>query len=141
MPERVVIAIPTYRRPLSLKRLLDAIARLHTRHDVTVLVADNDCEKQEGLALCQRLAPSYRWPLAAVPAPERGIAQVRNVLVEHALRDRRCTFVAMIDDDEWPDTGWLDEFLAVQRRIGADVLQGSILFEQDGPPNDPAPVP
>jgi succinoglycan biosynthesis protein ExoM len=141
MSERVVIAIPTYKRPLSLKRLLDAIARLDTRHDVAVLVADNDCEKQDGLALCHRLAPSYRWPLAAVPAPERGIAQVRNVLVEHALRDRRCAFVAMIDDDEWPDAGWLDEFVAVQRRTGADVLQGSILFEQDGPQNDPAPVP
>ena len=38
------------------------------------------------------------------------------------------TFMAMIDDDEWPEPGWLDEFLAVQKQTGADVLQGSILF-------------
>src|SRR5579862_756581 len=132
MAERIVIAIPTYRRPLSLKRLLDAIGRLQTRCDVAVLVADNDAEQKEGFALCQRLAPAYRWPLTAVVAPERGIAQVRNVLVEQALRDEKASFVAMIDDDEWPAPDWLDQFLAVQRQTGADVLQGSILFEQEG---------
>jgi GT2 family glycosyltransferase len=141
MAERIIVAIPTYKRPLSLKRLLDALARLRTKHDVAVLVADNDDEKREGWTLCQRLAPSYRWPLTAVRAPERGIAQVRNVLVEQALRDKSCDFVAMIDDDEWPDAGWLDEFLAVQRRTRADVLQGSILFEQDELQSDPAPMP
>ena len=132
MAERIVIAIPTYRRPLSLKRLLDAIARLETRCDVAVLVADNDAEQKEGLALCQRLAPAYRWPLTSVMAEERGIAQVRNVLVEQALRDPKAGFIAMIDDDEWPAPDWLDQFLAVQRQTGAEVLQGSILFEQDG---------
>lgn len=138
MAERIVIAIPTYKRPFSLKRLLDAIAQLDTKHDIAVLVADNDSEKQEGLALCRSLAPAYRWPLSAVAAEQRGIAQVRNVLVEQALRDEKCAFVAMIDDDEWPETGWLDELLKVQRQTGADLLQGSILFEQDG---HPAPVP
>lgn len=137
MAERIIIAIPTCKRPLSLKRLLDAIARLNTKCDVTVLVADNDGEGQAGLALCRRLAPAYRWPLLAVAAEERGIAQVRNVLVEQALRDEKCTFVAMIDDDEWPEPGWLDEFLKVQRHTGADLLQGSILFEQEGPVSVP----
>ena len=140
MAERIVIAIPTFSRPKSLKRLLDAIARLQTDCDVAVLVADNDAESSEGLDLCQRLAPAYRWPLTAVIAPERGIAQVRNVLVEQALRDPKRAFVAMIDDDEWPDPDWLDEFLAVQRQTGADVLQGSILFEQDDSKR-PAPCP
>jgi succinoglycan biosynthesis protein ExoM len=140
MAERIIVAIPTYKRPLSLKRLLDAIARLETKCDVTVLVADNDREQQEGLALCRRVAPAYRWPLSAVVAEERGIAQVRNVLVEQALRDEKCAFIAMIDDDEWPEPGWLDEFIKVQRQTGADLLQGSILFEQKDS-GYPAPVP
>ena len=54
MAERVVIAIPTYRRPLGLKRLLDAIACLKTRCDVTVLVADNDAGTQKGLPEAKR---------------------------------------------------------------------------------------
>jgi succinoglycan biosynthesis protein ExoM len=130
MTDRIVIAIPTFKRPRSLARLLDAIAGLMTDLDVAVLVADNDAQTHEGLDLCRRLAPAYRWPLTAVIAPERGIAQVRNTLVTEALKDPAMTFMAMIDDDEWPDLHWLDEFLAVQRQTGADLLQGSILFEQ-----------
>jgi GT2 family glycosyltransferase len=139
MIERIVIAIPTYKRPLSLKRLLDAIGRLNTKYDVTVVVADNDAEGQEGFHLCARMASAYRWPLRSVIAAERGIAQVRNVLVEQALADGKAAFVAMIDDDEWPESGWLDEFLKAQRHTGADVLQGSILFDHDG--DGPPPVP
>jgi len=36
----------------------------------------------------------------------------------------------MIDDDEWPEPGWLDAFLAGAHQTRADVLQGSILFGQ-----------
>jgi hypothetical protein len=80
------------------------------------------------LALCAELAPTYRWPLKAVIAPERGIAQVRNILVAEALKDEKASFIAMIDDDEWPDPHWIDAFLKAQRQSCADVLQGSILF-------------
>ena len=34
----------------------------------------------------------------------------------------------MIDDDEWPEANWLDGFLRVAEQTGAEVLQGSILF-------------
>jgi succinoglycan biosynthesis protein ExoM len=126
--DRVVIAIPTFRRPKNLQRLLEALARLETDADITVLVADNDAEHQDGMKLCAGLAPQYRWPLRAVLAKERGIAQARNTLVAEALRDPKPAFIAMIDDDEWPHPQWISQFLAVQSATGADVLQGSILF-------------
>jgi len=128
MTDHVVIAIPTFRRPKSLARLLDAIAALDTAAHISVLVADNDAVGQAGLALCRSLVPGYRWPLQAVVAHQRGIAQVRNVLVEQALRHRHARFIAMIDDDEWPEPGWIDEFLKAAHHTGADLLQGSILF-------------
>jgi succinoglycan biosynthesis protein ExoM len=125
----VVVCIPTFKRPKSLKRLLDAIADLETRADVRVLVADNDAEGHAGLDLCQSL-PGYRWPLTAVIAHQRGIAQVRNCLIENALKTD-AKFIAMIDDDEWPSPGWIDEFLKTAHDTQADVLQGSILFGHD----------
>jgi succinoglycan biosynthesis protein ExoM len=128
MAERVIIAIPTFRRPKSLLRLLEALARLDSNADIAVLVADNDAAGQEGLRFCAELAPQYRWPLRAVLVRERGIAQVRNMLVTEALRDPKAAFIAMIDDDEWPHPQWISQFLAAQRATGADVLQGSILF-------------
>jgi len=124
----LVVAIPTFRRPRSLARLLEALEKLETEARVTVVVADNDAVRHEGYDLCLKFR-GYRWPLEAVIAPERGIAQVRNVLVERALAHRNAQFVAMLDDDEWPSTQWLDQFLRVQRETCADALQGSILFE------------
>jgi GT2 family glycosyltransferase len=124
MPD-IVVAIPTFRRPKSLLRLLNALAALETQTSVTVVIADNDAERHEGLDVCKSLM-SYRWPLDAFIAPERGIAQARNALVERALA-HPCDFIAMLDDDEWPEPGWLDAFLKVQRETGADALHGDIL--------------
>jgi GT2 family glycosyltransferase len=138
MTDHVLIGIPTYKRPRSLARLLDAIARLEEGAAVSVLVADNDAEDHQGFDLVRRLAPSYRWPLRAVIEDRRGIAPVRNRLVAEALKSD-AQFLAMIDDDEWPEPGWIREFLKAQRITGADVLQGSILFAHKG--DRPKPVP
>jgi glycosyltransferase involved in cell wall biosynthesis len=126
MRECVAVCIPTFKRPKMLARLLDALAALDTDADLRVLVADNDADGHAGFDLCRTLS-GYRWPLTAVIAPERGIAQVRNVLIAQALKtDAR--FIAMIDDDEWPQGDWIAQFLACARETGADVLQGSILL-------------
>ena len=126
MRDKVVLCVPTYKRPVMLRRLLDAVAQVKTDADLRVLVADNDAEGHAGFDLCNAMA-DYRWPLTAVIAHKRGIAQVRNTLIENALKTD-AQFIAMIDDDEWPDAGWLTHFLATAHQTGADVLQGSILF-------------
>jgi glycosyltransferase involved in cell wall biosynthesis len=123
----VAIAIPTFRRPLGLERLLHAIEKLETAANVTVLVADNDAEKHEGLDLCRRIGAGYRWPLDAFIVPERGIAQARNALVERMLDATTAQFTAMLDDDEWPQPQWLDAFLHLQARTGADALHGALI--------------
>jgi len=135
MTDSVIVCIPTYKRPRMLARLLDALERLDTKADLRVLVADNDAEDHAGFDLVQA-RQHYRWPLTAVIAHKRGIAQARNCLIEAALQtDAR--FIAMIDDDEWPAPGWIDAFLTTARVTGADVLQGSILFGGDGVTSGP----
>jgi GT2 family glycosyltransferase len=131
----VVAAIPTFRRPKSLARLLEALERVHTTAPVSVIVADNDTALHEGSDLCARRAPSDRWKLTAIVVSERGISHARNALIEHALAKTSASFIAMIDDDEWPSPQWLDELLRVQAQTGADLVQGSILFPD---PSDPA---
>src|SRR5262249_46345775 len=138
MADRVIIAIPTYKRPKSLARLLYAIARLKTEAEISVLVADNDAKAHQGFDFCENLAPAYRWPLKAVIEPARGIAQVRNRLVAEMLQGD-AQFCAMIDDDEWPDENWIEELLRAQRTFNADTVQGSVLFITAG--TGPQPVP
>jgi succinoglycan biosynthesis protein ExoM len=132
MTEMVVICIPTFKRPKMLRRLLDAIAALQTDAQISVLVADNDAEDHAGLDLCHATT-GYRWPLTAVIAEKRGIAQVRNTLIEQALKSD-AQYIAMIDDDEWPQADWIDQFLKTACDTKADVLQGSILFGKGDAP-------
>ena len=138
MVDRVVIAIPTFRRPRSLARLLAAIAGLKTQADIRVIVADNDAQAHQGFDVCTRLAGAYRWPLTCVVEEERGIAHARNRLVTEALKSD-AQFIAMIDDDEWPDENWIEELLRAQHAVHADAIQGSVLFI--GTASEPKPVP
>jgi succinoglycan biosynthesis protein ExoM len=131
----VIVAIPTFRRPRGLERLLSALAGLDTAAKVFVLVADNDLEKHEGLDLCQKLRKTgYCWPLEAIVVPARGIAQARNALVGRTLAYPHAKFIAMLDDDEWPAPQWLDAFLRVQRDTGADALHGTVMSVFEAPP-------
>lgn len=130
----VVIAIPTFRRPQWLERLLSAIEQLDTHAQVTVLVADNDAERLEGYDLCRKIRKrGYRWPLECIIVSERGIAQARNALAARILATPSIQYVAMLDDDEWPAPDWLENFLWVQRETGADALHGAVLrvFERE----------
>jgi glycosyltransferase involved in cell wall biosynthesis len=131
---KIVLGIPSFRRPESLERLLNAIAALRTDANLTVLVVDNDAEKREAVSTCIRMrTQGYRWPLDAIVEERRGIANVRNAIVAHILEKHPCDFIAMVDDDEEPDAGWLAEMLRVQAETGADALNGQTkrVFERD----------
>ena len=70
----VVVAVPSFRRPEGLERLLTALEELETGACVSVLVADNDADNREASAVCERLSNrGYRWPLDCIVAQERGI--------------------------------------------------------------------
>ncbi|KKW93068.1 glycosyltransferase family 2 protein [Sphingobium chungbukense] len=121
------IAIPTFRRPDRLAHLLQTLPGVAGRHDVMVLVADNDPERQEGAAVTRRLqAEGYALPLTLLTVGQPGLCAVRNAIAETALCDPAMRFVAMIDDDEWPQPGWLDALLICQAQVGADVVAGPV---------------
>jgi len=123
-PAKVLIAIPTFRRPDGLRRLLTAIAALKTNADIKVLVADNEGAGGAGLALVSELTESYRFPIEAIAVPERGLTSVRNAMIAHARKDATLDHVAMIDDDEWPTERWIDDLVAMQKATGASVVGG-----------------
>jgi glycosyltransferase involved in cell wall biosynthesis len=130
----IVVAIPTFRRPLGLTRLLRALEDLDTAETLMVLIADNDADGRQGLEAAGALVrDGYRWPVEGIAVAARGISQTRNALVAQALaRSDDDFFLAMIDDDEWPSRDWLESLLRVQRATGADIVQGPVLcvFEE-----------
>ena len=121
----VVLGVCTFRRPTGLTRLLDAVAGVVFDGALRVVVVDND-PAHAGIAVCRRLRPHYRWPLACVAEPTPGISHARNRVVAESLK-LAPAFIAMLDDDEWPGPGWLAELMAVQRLTDADVVGGPIV--------------
>lgn len=129
---KVIICIATCNRPQGLRRTLASLAALETRHAIEVVVADNDAEKQEGLAVVEALASQdYRWPIRAILVRERGIPLVRNALVEAAIAVPGTTHVAMMDDDEAACPGWIDAMVDAAERWNADIVGGAVLREMD----------
>ena len=116
------ICVTTYRRPVGLARLLDALAHVEVPAgwSFDVVVVDNDPEASARPVVED--APE-RGGMAAryVLEPERGIAQVRNRALQECAS---APWIAFIDDDEWPEPSWWRRLVEVQARTGADVVLG-----------------
>jgi succinoglycan biosynthesis protein ExoM len=123
---KVAIAIATWKRPQMLQKALRSVENLHTDVEVVVLVADNDSEKKEGLAVVNRLTDRYRFPLSGVLVEQRGIPHARNALLHAAIVEAHADFVAFMDDDQWPEPGWLDALLTMQNQTRADVVASAV---------------
>ena len=121
-----VIAVPTCRRPERLRALLEAVRRLEGLDGTALLVAENDPQRREGAAIACAMAPTLSIPVDILLVSRAGLAHVRNAIVGHALRYPGMRRLVMIDDDEWPEPGWLAELLGVQRRTGAAVVGGPV---------------
>jgi len=123
---KIVLAVCTYRRPDGIVRLLRAVAELKPMpedHALDVLVIDNDTAA-EGRDAVNAIAASLPFPVQAVHAAEQaGLSAARNRAAEHALSSNP-HLIAFLDDDEWPQPGWLNALLRVQRENDSDAVGG-----------------
>ena len=125
---RVALCAATYRRPQGLRRLLKAVAALELRagqgRKLDVIIVDNSAEGQ-ARSLVEGFATVFPWPLHYVSEPRRGITFARNTALTRAS-ELAADAVAFIDDDEFPDPGWLDALLNRRRVSGAAVVLGAV---------------
>ena len=130
----VTLCICTCQRPAGLARLLDAVADLDWEGRLDVVVVDNDAAG-EGIALCRQRANGYRWRLTFGLEHRRGISFARNRAVTMALAQAP-DFIAMLDDDEWPDRKWLKNLTSAQAKTDADAIGAPVLPVFDREPDD-----
>jgi succinoglycan biosynthesis protein ExoM len=119
----ITVCICTYRRPVLLKRSLDALSRQNTGGDFTydVVVADNDAEESARGAVAEFRASSFLKVTYCVQR-EQNIALVRNTAVATATGD----LVAFIDDDEFPTPDWLATMLRALKQYQVDGILGPV---------------
>lgn len=114
----MTVVIPTYRRPAGLRRCLTALGSQRPGFDWDVLVVDND-PAGDGKAAeqaCGELRAARPDVLVTrLVEQQPGAAHARNRGIAAAEGD----VVAMLDDDVWPQPGWL-------AAIAGPVLAGEV---------------
>ncbi len=132
----VSVCICTYKRPDGLEHLLTGLCE-QVFDDVdtpliSIIVTDNECHDRNR-EICNRVARHCRHTLTYLRENRRGISYARNTCLDNLPADT--DFVAMIDDDEIPEPGWLNHLLYAQARTSADIVTGPTLpvFETDTP--------
>jgi len=124
--QKVVICVPTFRRPDQLMSLLASLCGLvlpETTADIEVLIVDNDIN-ESARPLCE--AAVLPWPLRYFVEPNRGIAQVRNAATKHSAG---AGWIAFVDDDEVVEPEWLCNLIRTQLRFHADIVAGPVVPE------------
>lgn len=118
MTESVLIAVPTYRRAALLPPLVEAIRAQTEGVRTRILLVDNDPG---------RSAESVASDLGVEYLSEKtpGIAAVRQAALD-AASDGELT--VMIDDDVFPEEGWLHGLVAVWRETRAAVVMGFVRY-------------
>ena len=121
----IVIGIPTFRRPELLKCLLDSLLPELAAQHALIIVADNDCGT-EASAVVESF--KGRWSdIVCIPVPERGVAQVRNAIVEQALRFRpNWRWLLMLDDDGRVEPGWMQAITNCGKTHQAHLVGGPV---------------
>ena len=124
----VSICIATYRRPKRLRLLLEGINKLDFEKlnppEIEVIVVDNDTSRI-GRSVCEAIQPEFQWQLKTALEIQRGITYARNKTISLVSKD--ADFIAIVDDDEVPESLWLEELLLVQQQYNADIVTGPII--------------
>lgn len=129
----VSLCVPTYRRPDGLRKLLAHIERLAYAGPLDVIVVDNDAETRAGAAIVAGVQPTFRIPLSCVVEPRRGHTYAYNRAFALACTAQPAPdYVAVLDDDEYPDARWLDELVKAALQYKADIVGGPVfpVFER-----------
>ncbi len=130
----VVLCIPTFRRPEGLRKLLTHVGALSYRGILSVIVVDNDAELSAGAGVVAEMTKSFPFPLSWVIEPRRGQTYAYNrgfVAAARALPG--ADYVAVLDDDEYPDQAWLTAMAAAAAQFDADIVGGPVLPVFDDP--------
>lgn len=135
----LAVCIPTYKRPEMLKKTILSITQGNLMgsdiRQVDIIVVDNDSAMTAETAVGNLMSTiPQNYSLHYFSFPTKGLANVRNELLERAMR-LNPTHIAFIDDDEYASSDWLKELLATMVRNEADLVVGPVVsvFEHKVP--------
>ncbi len=94
---------------------------------MVILVVDNDPDKSARDVVTKFVREGYPFDLLYEVEDQRGISFARNRVLRTAKK-RIASFIAFIDDDEYPDHHWINNLLNVILECNADVVAGPVFL-------------
>lgn len=130
--DTIVVAALTYRRPESLRTLLDAFRALERpAASMRFLVVDNDPTASAKPVVDAWRATAPDIALDYVVEPVAGIPAARNRAIDAAVATG-ATLLCFTDDDARPETGWVRELFACHRAMASVLTFGPQRLEPVG---------
>ncbi len=122
MPSSITVAICTYKRYPLLKELIGSLKKQTLpQASYQVLVVDNNDDPSEREQFANEVDG---WPgLKVIVSSPPGLSRARNVAMEKCDTE----YIVFIDDDAFPEPGWLDALLRGFGKSSASVLAGPIV--------------
>lgn len=123
--EKICVGICTFKRPESLERLLEKM-RMQITHNLftySALVVDNDIDSS-ALKVVKKILDT-NFDLSYYNEKEKNIAKARNRVLELSKGD----YLALIDDDEYPDDSWLFNHYSTCKKYNSDGSLGPVISQ------------
>lgn len=127
----ICVCICTYKRPAWLKRLLEDVDHQETgdRFTHSVVVCDND-NLRSAEAVVSEFAVASKIPIQYCVEEHQNISLARNKTIENSSG----SFIAFIDDDEFPDRCWLLNLFDTLEKYDVDGVLGPVMRHFDSTP-------
>ena len=126
------VVVPTFRRPASLRRTLEALVT-QRQPDVgwDIVVVDNDDDDGPEVAqVVETLAPRLAVPIRSVREPRRGACHARN----RGISEVQAPITVFLDDDVVPDDDrWLAHLLRPLLEHRCEGVAGRVLLDPQAP--------
>ncbi len=127
----IAICIPTYKRPLMLKRLVLSINQSNLDKSIinriSIIIVDNDVEKTAERTVFELMQEFHDpFTIAYHNYPIKGLSHVRNELLRKSL-ELQPDFIVFIDDDEYASAEWLNKLIETLVDNNCDMAMGPII--------------
>lgn len=133
VPE-ITVAVCTRNRLEGIRKCLESLMAQNGNEPFALLVVENDVKQmaRECVESFLPRAAEKGIEMRYFVEEEQNIAVARN----RCVRECRTPFILFIDDDEYAAEDWVEKMAEIQRRVNADVVQGTCLpVFADGFPN------
>lgn len=128
----ICVCVCTYKRPKFLTRLLSKLENQDTKDffDYSIVIVDND-KSESARQTVESYARQSKISISYYVEPEQNIALARNKAIENAKGE----FIALIDDDEFPDKHWLLNLYNAVNLYKSDGILGPVIphYEKEPP--------